>query len=446
MIGEWLILAACVLLTIGTGVFVAAEFSLITLDRVSVENKAKAGDRSAKGIMHGLRTLSTQLSGAQVGITLTTLLVGLLIGRSLEPLLAPGLHAMGLSEGATARILPTLSLIIATVFSMILGELVPKNLAIATPYATARWAVPLQRAFTWSMGPLIKMLNGSANRFLRMVNLEPQEELSAGRSPEELAALVQRSAQQGTLDEGTAELLTKSLGFAQLTADDVMTPRVQVSSLPRTATAADVQALARATGISRFPVIDGDSDDVLGIVHLKSVVKVPYAERGATTVVDLMGEVQRVPETLRLPPLLAELRSSGSQVAVVQDEYGGTAGIVTLEDVIEELVGEVDDEHDRSQLGIRKLPSGVFLLPGMTRPDQLNDLAGIEIPDSPVYETLAGFIVTELGRLPEVGDTVPLANGTLAVLRIDDRRIDRVRFTPSVPSRTTRSASTEGGQ
>lgn len=430
MVTSWILLGVCVLLTFGTGVFVAAEFALITLDRTAIERKAKAGDTSAKGILAGLKSLSTQLSGAQVGITLTTLLVGFLIGSSLTPLLAPVLQNTGLSDGVVNSVGPTISLAIATIFSMILGELVPKNLAISAPERTARWAVPLQRGFTWATGPLIRMLNGSANAFLRLCGLEPAEELSAGRSPEELAALVQRSAEQGTLAEGTAELLTKSLGFAQHVASDVMTPRVHLSSVSRTATGADVIKLSRATGISRFPVIDGDSDDVLGIVHLKSVVKVPYDQRGSTSVVDLMRPAPRVPETIRLHPLLVQLRSGGDQVAVVADEYGGTAGIVTLEDVIEELVGEVDDEHDRSQLGIRKLPTGMYLLPGLVRPDQIQEEIGVSIEENPAYETLAGFLMMKLERVAQVGDQVVVAGGTFTVMRVDDRRIDRVQFAP----------------
>jgi CBS domain containing-hemolysin-like protein len=427
---EWLLVGIGVLLTLGTGVFVAAEFSLVTLDRPTVERAREAGDRSAAGILEGLRTLSTQLSGAQVGITLTTLLVGYLVEPSVSRLLAGPLESAGVPADAVAPIAVALGMFIATTVSMVVGELIPKNLAISAPLATARWAVPLQRAFTFATRPLIRLLNGSANKVLRAVGIEPQEELSGGRSPEELAALVRRSAEAGTLDEGTANLLARSLGFSSRTAADVMTHRVRMRAVRREDTAADVVRLARETGFSRFPVTDDGLDDIVGVVHVKRAIAVPHEKRTEVPAAALMTEALRVPETVRLDPLLVQLREQGMQMAVVTDEYGGTAGVVTLEDVVEELVGEVADEHDRTRAGARRLRDGAWLLPALMRPDEVRDRLHADIPDGPAYETLGGFVMARLGRLARTGDEVVVGGGVLRVERMDGRRIDRLRFAP----------------
>ena len=429
---EWLLLGAGVLLTLGTAIFVAAEFSLVALDRSTVERAIENGDKRAIGVLAAVRTLSTQLSGAQVGITITTLIVGYLVQPSLASLLAAPLGAVGLEGAAEEGVAATLALAVATAFSMVVGELIPKNLAISVPLATAKVVAGPQRIFSASVSPLITVLNGSANRLLRAVGVEPQEELSAGRSPEELAALVRHSAAAGTLDQQTAELITRSLGFAGRTAADVMTPRVRMLVLQREQHAAEVIGLARRSGHSRFPVIDGDLDDVVGVVHLKSAVAVPRERRDDVPVAAIMSEALRVPETVRLDPLLVELRALGLQLAVVVDEYGGTAGVVTLEDLVEELVGEVADEHDRSRPGIVHRRDGAWLVPGLMRPDEVRDKTGVDVPDGPAYETLGGFVMAGLGRIPQAGDEVPVEGAVLRVERMDGRRVDRVRMVPLV--------------
>jgi CBS domain containing-hemolysin-like protein len=426
---EWLLLAAGVLLTFGTAVFVAAEFSLVALDRTTVERAVEGGDKRAKGVLAAVRTLSTQLSGAQVGITITTLVVGYLVRPSLATLLTGPLESAGLDDAADG-VSVVLALAVATAFSMVVGELVPKNLAISVPLATAKVVAVPQRVFTTLVKPLITLLNGSANRLLRLVGVEPREELSAGRSPEELAALVRHSAAAGTLDQGTATLITRSLGFSSRTAADVMTPRVRTLTLERDRHASDVVTMARRSGHSRFPVIDGDLDDVVGVVHLKSAVAVPRERREEVPVTAIMSEALRVPETVRLDPLLVELRALGLQLAVVVDEYGGTAGVVTLEDLVEELVGEVSDEHDRSRPGVVHRRDGAWLAPGLMRPDEVREKTGIDVPDGPAYETLGGFVMAALGRVPAVGDRIPVRGATLTVERMDGRRVDRVRLVP----------------
>jgi len=428
VIVEWLLLLVGVLLTLGTAVFVAAEFALVTLDRFSVEKAAEAGDRRAVGVLPALRTLSTQLSGAQVGITLTTLLVGYLTQPSLAGLLHGPLRGLGLPTAAATTVATVLAVAVATVFSMVVGELVPKNLALSVPLRTAGVVAPLQRGFTWFARPLILVLNGSANRILRAVGVEPQEELSGARSAAELASLVRRSADLGTLDEGTANLLSRTLVFGDQTAADVMTPRVRMQSLRSGETAADVVARARSTGHSRFPVTGDDLDDVIGAVHVKAAVAVPPERRGEVPAAALMAEVRRVPDTLRLEPLLLQLRQNGLQLAVVVDEYGGTAGVVTLEDLVEEIVGDVSDEHDRDRGGLRQHRDASWTVPGLARPDEVRDRTGVEVPDDPAYETVGGFVMSRLGRIPVVGDEVSLGGSVLRVDRMEGRRVERVRL------------------
>jgi CBS domain containing-hemolysin-like protein len=430
---EWLLVGLGVLLTFGTALFVAGEFSLVSVDRPAVERAVEAGDKRAQGVLVAVRSLSTQLSGAQVGITLTTLVVGFLVEPSLAALLEPPLLRAGASPDLARPLAVALGLLIATVFSMIVGELLPQNLGISAPLRTAKVVAGPLRMFSRAVGPAIVLLNGSANKLLRGVGVEPQEELSSARTPEELAALVRRSAEVGTLDETTAEIITRSLEFPARTAADVMTPRVRTQVVRAGESAADVVALARRTGYSRFPVVDEGLDDVAGVVHLKTAIAVPRDRREAVPVQALMADAVRVPETVRLDPLLDALRAQGLQMAVVVDEYGGTAGVVTLEDVVEELVGEVSDEHDRNRTGVVRLRDGSYVVPGLLRPDEVRARADLAVPDGPAFETVGGFVMAALGRVPRVGDQVEIPGAVLRVDRMDGRRVDRLRALPRPP-------------
>ncbi|MGC4173853.1 hemolysin family protein [Demequina sp.] len=418
----WLLIGAGVLLTLGTAVFVAAEFSLVALDPSHVDGK-----RSGR-VKRALATLSTQLSAAQVGITLTTILLGYTAQPAITELLRIPLDDSSLSRAAVGAIAGTVSLIVVNAFSMIIGELVPKNLALAEPMRTARVAAPLIMAFTTALGPLIRGLNSAANAILRAMGIEPKEELSGGRSPQELATLVRRSAEAGTLDADTARLLTNTIDLDSLSAVDVMTDRTRVVMLPASAKASDVLAAARASGHSRFPVTGDGPDDVLGIVTLAGAIGVPVAGRDEAPVTEIMAATPRVPETIGLRPLLVELRGLALQCAIVVDEYGGTAGLVTLEDLVEELVGDVSDEHDRRRPPMHKAPGGAWIAQGDLRPDEVVEYSGIEIPESPAYETIGGFVMARLGRVAAVGDVVEADGVRVTVERMEGRRIDRVRL------------------
>ena len=428
---EWLLVLAGVVLTLGTALFVAAEFAFVALDRAAVERSVESGDVRSVGVLEALRRLSTQLSASQVGITLTTLLVGYLVEPSVAALLVGPLGAVGLPDPSVAPVSVALALLLATAFSMVVGELVPKNLAIAAPLRTAQLVAAPMRVIVMVARPLITMLNGSANALLRRVGVEPREELSSARTPQELASLVRRSADAGTLDESTARLVTRSLRFGGRTAADVMTPRLRCVVVHRDDTAADVVRLARTSGHSRFPVVDEGLDDVIGVVHVKRAVAVPHGRRGEVPAAALASQALMVPETVRLDPLLVQLRAQGLQLAVVVDENGGTSGVVTLEDVVEEIVGEVADEHDRDRSVGRRLGDGTWLLPGLWRPDELRDRVGADVPDDGAYETVGGFVMARLGRVPLVDDSVEVVGGSLRVVRMEGRRVDRVRWVPS---------------
>jgi CBS domain containing-hemolysin-like protein len=438
---EWLLVLAAVALTAGTALFVTAEFSLVALDRPTVQRAVDNGDERARTVLTSLRQLSTQLSAAQVGITLTTLIVGYLAEPSIGRLLQGPLTSVGLSESAAASVGTTLALVIITLFSMVFGELMSQFLGISAPLAAAKVVAGPVRVFAMLARPLVAVLNGSANAALRAMGITPVEELSGARTPQELASLVRRSAEQGTLEAGTARMLTRSLDFGERTAADVMTPRVRCSGIERTAKAEDVIRLARQTGHSRFPVIGDDWDDVDGLVHVKKAIAVPHERRADVPVSALMVPPVMVPETIRLDPLLLQLRAAGLQMVVVVDEYGGTSGVVTLEDVVEEIVGEVSDEHDRSPQDWNQMADGSWLLPGLWRPDQVRDQLGAVVPDGPTYETVGGFVMAVLGRIPVVGDEVPLPGWVVRVARMDGRRVDRLRFIP-VPDA---AAADDGG-
>jgi len=427
---EWLLVLAGVGLTMGTALFVAAEFAFVALDKTTVQQAIEQGDASAGPVLVSLRQLSTQLSASQVGITLTTLVLGYLAQPSLGLLLRTPLTAVRVPPAAIDSFATAAALVLATLFSMLFGELLPQFLGISAPLRTAKLVALPVRVFSVVTRPLILVLNGSANLVLKAFGIVPQEELSAARTPRELASLVRRSAEAGTLDEGTARLVTRSLDFGERTAADVMTPRVRCSAIERTASAEDVVRLARRTGHSRFPVTGDDWDDVDGLVHVKRAIAVPHHRRGDVPVSALMVDALMVPETIRLDPLLLMLRGAGHQMAVVVDEYGGTSGVVTLEDVVEEIVGEVRDEHDRARTTGRISTNGSWTVPGLWRPDEVRDRLGALVPDGPAYETIGGYVMACLGRVPLVGDEVPVPGWSVRVEAMDGRRVDRLRLTP----------------
>ncbi|WP_228995138.1 hemolysin family protein [Streptomyces sp. DH8] len=428
-----LLLAAAFLLILANGFFVAAEFGLVTVDRPDAERAAAEGDRRARAVVRALRELSFQLSGTQLGITLTSLVVGMLAEPALARLLAGPLTAAGLPEGAVPGVGVVIGMLLASAVQMVVGELVPKNWAVSRPLQVARFVAGPQARFAALLRPVITLLNTLANRLVRLLGVEPTDELASARTPGELVSLARHSARAGALEQDTADLFVRSLSLAGLTAQHVMTPRVRVSALHSSATAEDVLNLTRATGLSRFPVYRDRIDEVVGMVHLKDALAVPAAERLRTPAGLIAVAPLLVPGTLPVEHLLRRLRRE-QPIAVVVDEYGGTAGVVTLEDIIEELVGEVRDEHDAEGAGSPELTATTaedgrpaWDAEGSCRVHTLRR-GGLDVPEGP-YETVAGLVAGLLGRIPAPGDVAELPGWRIAVRQVGRNRAERVRFT-----------------
>ncbi|MFD3457293.1 hemolysin family protein [Streptomyces sp. NPDC058691] len=424
---EVLLLLAALGLTLACAVFVAAEFSLTTVERGELERAAAAGERGAGGALKAVRRLTLQLSGAQLGITVTSLIIGMLAEPSLAVLLTGPLRAVGLPEGAASSLATVLGVGLSTVVLMVIGELVPKNWAISRPLPVAKAVAGPQRGFTTVFGPFIRHLNEAANRIVRRFGLEPAEELASARTPDELMALARHSAAAGLLEPDSAELFVRTLHLSRLTAENVMTPRVDVRALEAHATAADAANLTLATGLSRFPVYRDSLDEVVGTVHIRDVLALPAAARDRTPVTALATAPLLVPDSLPVDRLLERLRSRRT-MAVVIDEYGGTAGVVTVEDVVEEVVGDVRDEHDPQECpDLAPSGDGGWEADGNVRIDQLAEI-GLTVAEGP-YETVAGLMATSLGRIPARGDQTEVDGWRISVLSVDHHVAERVRVT-----------------
>ena len=419
-------------LTAANAGFVAAEFSLVTVDRAQIERQATAGDPTAKVVRRALRHLSFQLSGAQLGITISALLAGYLAEPALTRLFAAPLHSI---TGETADgIAQVLALTVATLLSMLFGELVPKNAALARPMRIVRATAGPQLVFSKIFSWLIRGLNGTANRLVRMIGVEPQEELASARSPEELGLLAVMSARAGALPRETAVLLQRTIRFGDKRAAEAMTPRVDVIGLRVDATVADLLATARETGHSRFPVYQNTLDQVTGVATLIDALGVPPVRRQITTISSVSREPIYVPGSLDLDGVLHALRRAGGDLAIVVDEYGGTDGVVTIEDLVEELVGEISDEHDTDERSVTDyLPPDLsaadveptVVVDGVLREDELAEQTGFRMPPGP-YETLAGFLMARLGHIPAVGEAITEDGWEFAVVEVERHRVERV--------------------
>jgi CBS domain containing-hemolysin-like protein len=433
-------LLAFVALTGANALFVTAEYALVTVDRATVDHLAAGGDYAARRIRTALHHLSFQLSGAQLGITISSLLTGYLAGPAIATLIAPALEFLGSAADATARVL---ALVIATLFSMLFGELVPKNATIARPLPAARLTTRPLLLFSAVFAWLIRLLNGTANWLVRRLGVEPQEELASARSPDELGLLAAYSAQAGAVSEETALLLRRTIRFGEKRAAEAMTPRVDVIGVRATDTVQAAIEKVITSGNSRFPVYLESVDEVVGVVTLIDLIGVAPADRSTTPVRTVAREAVLVPESLDLDGVLATLQAAGQDLAIVVDEYGGTDGVVTIEDLVEELVGEIADEHDvvePSLLDVTLPAHGEesdaavtaprtehsWLVDGVLRSDELADLTGFRLPEGP-YETLAGFIMARLGHIPVAGEEVRESGWDFTVIDVERRRIEQVR-------------------
>jgi len=408
------------------GLFVAAEFALVAVDRTRLAAAAEAGDRRARRAERLVGRLSFHLSGAQLGITASSLVLGFIAAPFVAELLRPVLEPL-LGARAATGVGVAVALVVATGTQMVLGELIPKTVAIARPLPTARAVAATIAAYGVVFGPVIRFLDGAANRTVRAFGVDPAGELSPLRTLAELEVLFTQSAEGGELEASAAELLARSVRLTRRTAADVLVPRTRVEALPKEATVADLVGRSRRTGHSRLLVYGTDLDDLRGVVHVKAAYQVPRAERATTPVADVMGDVLAVPESRDLDDLLTDMRSTRHHLVAVVDEHGGTAGIVTLEDVIEQIVGDITDEHDLPDPDVtRSVRPGAWSLEGSLHPDEVTEVTGLELPDGP-YETLAGFVLDRLGHIPEAGEVVDHDGWRLEVEAMERHRVARVQ-------------------
>lgn len=417
-------LLAVFLLTAGTGYFVAQEFAYVSADRLALSREAESGDRRAARALKVLERLSFMLSGAQLGITVTGLVVGFIAEPSVSALLEPALTGLGVPEGAVGGISVVLAFVLATVVQMVLGELAPKNLAIAVPERLAKALAPSTLGYLKVVGPLVHVFDATANRLLRGVGIEPVEELHHGATLEELGHLIGESHEQGELPRDTAELLDHALEFSERTLDEVMVPRVDAVFVRKDATAAEAVDLIAKHGHSTYPLLGDHPDDIPGVLGVRELTRLPAARLTSATAGALARPPLLLPDSLPLPEAVEQMRERDDEFAVVLDEHGGVAGIVTYEDIAEELVGDIADESDTvTEIAVADGPG--WLVDAGRRLDEVAEATGVELPEEEDYDTVAGLIVDRLGRFPAIGDrvSVDLPGGGCAV--IDVRKLNR---------------------
>jgi len=419
-------LAAVVILILANAFFVAGEFAIVAVERSTVERRAREGDARARRILSSLRNLSFELSGAQLGITITSLVLGAIAEPTIAAVLTPLIGEVGfLTEGTTLAVSVAIAFALATMGQMVFGELVPKNLAISRPYrSAARFAIPMQMV-NRAVRPLILFLNNAADWTVRRLGIEPRAELAGVRSMEELELMIRSSGEEGRLDDEEMELLTRAITFTEKLAAEAMVPRVSVVAINRHQPISELRQIARETGHSRFPVYGLDLDEVVGIVHVKDTVGIPASRRALTPVEEIAEPGLRVPAASRLEYLLTQLQTQGRGMAVVIDEYGGTAGIITIEDLLEEIFGEIEDEYDDANGEMPESEQG-DVLSGLLHRHDVEERIGFEWPEGH-YETLGGFLVASLGRFPEEREVISVGELAFEVLQMDGHRIDQVR-------------------
>jgi CBS domain containing-hemolysin-like protein len=436
-VSGWLGLVLVAGLIVANGLFVATEFALVSVRRPAVEELAAGGDRRARLVSYELSGLSFALSAAQFGITVSSLLVGYVAEQAVgDTAIRPLLDLVGLPEQAALAVAVTGALLVSTIVQMVLGELFPKNLAISRPLEVARAVAPFSRGFAVLLGPVIRLFDGAARVFTeRVLHVEVADELAGGHSLDELSRIIAASERDGSLTVDQAALLSRAAALGDRRVTEVMVARPDVAWLSTDDDLTALRAAARRTGHSRFPVRGGSEDDVLGTVHVKDLLRVPAEDHATTPVATVMAPVHVVPESENLRALLSALRREQKTFALVVDEYGGTAGIVTVEDVLEQLVGEIEDEFDPAGHAIRRVGAGRHLVRGSTRLDRVTEQLGIELPEGE-YETLAGFVLDQLGHIPEPGEAVAYGGRTFTVTRREGVRVTEIAVTGPPPERS----------
>jgi CBS domain containing-hemolysin-like protein len=413
-----------VALLIANGFFVGAEFALVAARRSNIERLAEEGSSAARMALKSVRELSFMLAGAQLGITMTSLGLGAVAEPAVARLLEGPMHSI-VPESAVHAVSLTIALTIVVFFHMVIGEMAPKNIAIAEPEKTALWLAMPFRAYANIFRPFIAFLNFLANTGVKLVGVEPQDELKATHSAAEIGMIVHEAAESGILGRFEQRLLTGAVEFGQRDAASVMVPRTEMVAIPISATVAEIEQVALESGLSRLPVYGKDMDEIIGFFHTKDLLKLPVSDRAKPVPRRLIRQMLVVPESLTLHRLLYEMRRQRQHFALVVDEHGGTAGVVTLEDVLEELVGDIRDEYDVGEPGVEPYGPNRFVVPGTMHLSDLEDKLGLELPEGE-YETIAGFLMDRLGRIPKRRDSVEHEGWRIRVLSMHRRRVVQV--------------------
>lgn len=422
-----LALLAAVALLAANGFFVAAEFALLASRRSRIEQLAAEGDKRAHHALRGIKELSLMLAGAQLGITVCSLLLGAVAEPAIAHLFEDALEPLHLHDAVHHGIAYAVALTIVVFLHMVVGEMAPKSWAIAHPEPSALTLARPFRAFALIFRPVIAVLNVMANGLVRLVGVQPQPDLAMAHAPSDLLLLLDESAGHGSIAAEEHRLLSRSLELSGLDAGAAMTPRRDIVAVEEWAKASDVAALARTSGRSRILVHGGDLDHVVGAVHAKDILLVDPVDRPKVTAGELSRQVPVTHEHHRLEDLLVEMRASHQLLTVVVDEHGVVVGIVTLEDVLEELIGDFEDETDRRGRRCRQVGDRVYRLEGGLRPDELAEEAGVVLPDGD-WDTVAGFMIADLDRVPVLGDEVHVDGSTLRVSRVDGYAITEIRL------------------
>lgn len=434
MIDILLKLLAVGALVVANGFFVAAEFALVSVRRTRVKEMVTEGNRTALIVLKAIKDPDRFIAATQLGITIASLLLGWIGESALEPLFGPLLELLPEAWVGAARgsIAVALSFAIITLLHVVLGELAPKSIALQNPERTS---LLVARPILWSFYlflPFIWILNGIGNLFLKLIGVEPASGHEMVHSIQELKMLVEASQKEGVLEEEERRMLDSVFDFPELTARQVMVPRPDVHTIAHNATVNELLDLFRETGHSRFPVLGPKGiDDVMGVVSIKDLLlDMPMSET------DLERPVQSwvkptafFPETKPVGDLLQALREVHIRMAILVDEYGGMAGVLTVEDIVEEIVGELQDELDREPASFQPAGERTFVVTGQMRVEEANEQLALKLPEAEDYETVAGFILTHLQRLPDEGETFRYQNNRLKVLKMRGPRIEQIEIT-----------------
>jgi CBS domain containing-hemolysin-like protein len=437
-------LGAVVVLVLANAFFVAAEFALVGARKTRLDELARAGDGKARLARRAVQSLDRYISATQLGITLASLGLGWIGEPALAHVIEGGFAWLPdpASAIATHAVASVIAFIIITVLHIILGELVPKALALLYPEEISGWVAAPLIGFAWVMAFPIAILNGTANRLLRLMKINPPGETERLHSPEEIRMLVEQSTEGGSLLQQDARLLEGVFEFSEKTAQEVMTPRTQMVALEADLAverAADVVAEA---GRSRYPVFTDSLDEIVGVVHAKDILAA-MRSKNSRRVREIMRPPLFVPGTREVEDVLADMKRLKTHLAVVLDEYGGTAGLVTMEDLLEEIVGPIYDEYDPQEARAR--PAGARQLDGAMPITDFNSEYGEHLDDTD-YTTIGGYVFGQLGRLPRPGDRVPAGSHTLEVVEMEGRRVKSLRLHGPQPDAEREAESPVAGR